>query len=88
LGADNSVFAVIRTLQHKPRLSNRCVGQTLTFGASGWAAQEIWKRVSDKPEAYYGGKDVAAPFKVLGQAGRSDDEYLKAIFDMLRELGR
>jgi len=30
LGADNSVFAVIRTLQHRPRLPNRCVGQTLT----------------------------------------------------------
>ena len=29
-GADNSVFAVIRTLQHRPRHSNRCVGQTLT----------------------------------------------------------
>jgi hypothetical protein len=31
LGADNSVFAVIRTVQHRHRLSNRCVGQTLTF---------------------------------------------------------
>ncbi len=30
LGADNSVFAVIGTLQHRRRLSNRCVGQTLT----------------------------------------------------------
>lgn len=30
LGADNPVIAVIRTLQHKPRLSSRCVGQTLT----------------------------------------------------------
>ena len=33
LSADNSVFAVIRTLQHRPRLSNRCVGQTLTIKA-------------------------------------------------------
>ena len=31
LGADNSVFAVIRILKHRPRLSNRCVGQTLTI---------------------------------------------------------
>jgi hypothetical protein len=31
LAADNSVFAVIWTLQHKRRHSNRCVGQTLTF---------------------------------------------------------
>ena len=30
LGADHSVLAVIRTLQHRPRLSNGCVGQTLT----------------------------------------------------------
>ena len=30
LGAENSVFAVIRTLQHRPRHPNRCVGQTLT----------------------------------------------------------
>ena len=34
LGADNSIFAVIRTLQHRPRLSNRCVGQTLTVQRS------------------------------------------------------
>jgi hypothetical protein len=31
LGVDNSVFAVIRTLQHTPRDSNRWVGQTLTI---------------------------------------------------------
>jgi hypothetical protein len=35
LGVDNSVFAVIRTLQHRPRHSNRCVGQTLTLHLRG-----------------------------------------------------
>jgi hypothetical protein len=31
-GLTTSVFKVIRTLQHGTRLSNRCVGQTLTVG--------------------------------------------------------
>jgi hypothetical protein len=35
LGADNnSVFAVIWTLQYKRRHSNRCVGQTLTLSTT------------------------------------------------------
>jgi hypothetical protein len=38
MGADNSVLAVIRTLQHRPRLSNKCVGQTLTDDESETAA--------------------------------------------------
>ena len=32
--AQHRVFAVIRTLQHIPRLSNRCVGQTLYLSIS------------------------------------------------------
>ena len=60
----------------------------IPFGASGWAAQEIWKRISENPDVYYARKDVVTPLKTLGEAGKSDDEYLTAIFDMLRELGQ
>jgi hypothetical protein len=58
------------------------------LGASGWAAQEIWKRVSENPAAYYGDKNVTANLKVLGDPGKSDDDYVNAIFQMLKELGR
>lgn len=58
----------------------------IPFGASGWAAMAIWKKVMSEPEAYYGAVDVAAPLKVLGDAGRKDDEYIGAIFQMLDRL--
>jgi hypothetical protein len=54
LGADNSVFAIIRTLQHKPRLSNRCVGQTLTQNEQWHERGELltaYQRPEDTPAA-------------------------------------
>jgi hypothetical protein len=58
------------------------------FGASGWAAQNIWKKVREGPTTYYGKRDVSAALKVLGESGRTDDEYIGAIFQIFEELGR
>jgi hypothetical protein len=60
----------------------------IPLGASGWAAQEIWKRVSQEPSRYYGTTDVSSQLKVLGEAGRSNDEYIAAIFEMIQRLSR
>jgi hypothetical protein len=58
------------------------------FGASGWAAHSIWENVSAKPDKYYGTKNVAAPLKLLGESGKSDDEYIDSIFRLIDELAR
>ena len=53
------------------------------FGASGWAAKQIWNKVSKTPKVYYGKRNVSDQLKVLGKSGKTDDEYIKAIFEMI-----
>ena len=60
----------------------------IPVGASGWAAQEIWRQVSNQPTRYYGATDVSAPLKILGEAGRGNDDYIAAMFEMIGKLGR
>lgn len=60
----------------------------IPLGASGWAAQEIWKRVSNEPNRYFGTADVSAQLKILGETGRGNNEYIAAIFEVIKELGR
>jgi hypothetical protein len=60
----------------------------IPLGASGWAAQEIWRQVSNQPNRYYGATDVSAPLSILGRVGRGNSEYITAMFDMIEKLGR
>ena len=60
----------------------------IPFGASGWAAQQVWETVSKEPSRYYGATDVSDPLKVLGQAGRGNNEYIAAMFEMIKKLGQ
>jgi hypothetical protein len=60
----------------------------IPLGASGWAAQEIWRQVSSHPDRYYGATDVSAPLKTLGEAGRGNSEYISAMLAMIEKLGR
>ena len=53
------------------------------FGASGWAAHDIWEKVSAKPDMFYGTNNVSAPLKALGGSGRTDDAYIGSIFKMI-----
>ncbi len=66
----------------------RSVGVTpIPIGATGWAAEQIWKEVKDKPAAYFGNIDVCAQLRVLGESGHSDDEYVDAAFGIIRQIG-
>jgi hypothetical protein len=56
------------------------------FGASGWAARSIWNRVSEQPNKYYDAKNVAAALRVLGEKGKSDDEYIGAMFQTFEQM--
>ncbi len=55
------------------------------FGASGWAAHSIWEKVSAEADKYYS-SDVSAPLKLLGEPGKSDDEYMNSIFRIIDKL--
>jgi len=71
LGADNSVFTVIRTFQHRPRHSNRCVGQTLTldgFLAALIAGPEIVMPSEYYPEVFGGEMSETCEFASLDEA--------------------
>ena len=58
----------------------------IPLGASGWAAEEIWREVTLNPHKYYGGEDVSEALRVLGQSGKTDDDYMGAIFQILDKL--
>jgi hypothetical protein len=60
----------------------------IPFGASGWAARSIWQKVMAKPEEYYGQRNVSAALLTLGDAGRTEDEHIGAIFSIIEELNR
>jgi Sir2- and TIR-associating SLOG family/SIR2-like domain len=60
----------------------------IPLGVSGWAAHRIWKMVREQPNSYYGTKDVATALTTLGESGRTEEDYVKAIFDIIEELAR
>lgn len=39
----------------------------IPFGASGWAAAEIWEKMKSDLARYYGTIDVIEPFEILGE---------------------
>jgi hypothetical protein len=69
-------------------IASRLGKMPIPFGASGWATQSIWEEVRDNLRKYYGPCDVAAALDVLGTSGKTDDEYIAALFDILEKLGR
>jgi hypothetical protein len=58
----------------------------IPFGASGWAAQEIWQQVAKSPLSYFGEQQVWDALRVLGESGQTDDDYIAAIFQILDRL--
>jgi len=65
------------------------LGKTpIPLGASGWAAREIWKRVTADLKIYFGDKDVAPELAMLGDEHGSDDDYVGAFFGVVDKLSR
>lgn len=55
----------------------------IPIGATGYAAREIWDTVVQNPSLYYGNIDVKAPLQALGDKNITDDQIVKAIFDIV-----
>lgn len=53
------------------------------LGATGWAAQQIWGKVSSGADIYKEPQRAADELRILGETGLSDDEYIEAIFKLI-----
>jgi Sir2- and TIR-associating SLOG family/SIR2-like domain len=80
--------AIGRGVIEEFEIGNRLGVVPIALGASGWAAKEIWQQIGNNPTKYYGSVDISQPLKVLGEDGRTNREYMAAIFDMIARLSR
>jgi len=56
----------------------------IPIGATGHAAQAIWKKVSATPKTYFSSPAKVQPhLKVLGDAKSSDDQIVRAVFAII-----
>jgi len=60
----------------------------IPFGASGWAAEALWKQVSSSPQKYYGTRDVSSPLRMLGEPGHTNGEYVEAVFQLVSAMSQ
>lgn len=58
----------------------------IPVGATGHAAEEIWRMVVADPRRFYGVTDVHTELRCLGKASSTDDELLNAIFDIIQKV--
>lgn len=58
----------------------------IPVGATGYAANEIWDRVRREPKKYYAETDVGREIETLGDVGRTNQEYIEAIFSITKKL--
>jgi|SRR5258708_33221620 hypothetical protein len=58
----------------------------IPFGASGWAAEKIWNEVMGDQGRFYGDVDVTHHMQILKDSARTDEEYIEAIFGMIKSL--
>lgn len=58
----------------------------IPIGATGWAAQTIWKEVSAKLDVYFKGFDVAEEMKTLGDVNSDNEKLLAAVLSILKTI--
>ncbi len=61
---------------------------TIPIGATGWAAKKIWDEISSDPPLFFGGVDVSSELEILGQYGRTNKEYIEAVFKIIDRVSR
>jgi hypothetical protein len=88
LDPDGKVAAIGKGVSEEFEIATQLRTIPIPLGSSGWAAPEIWKQVSSESSRYFGATDVSAPWKIIGDAGRGNDEFIAAIFEMIEKLSR
>jgi hypothetical protein len=56
----------------------------IPIGATGWAAQKIWKEVTSNLDSFYPKGGVKGHFEVLGNPNKSNGDYVEAIFAIIK----
>lgn len=61
----------------------------IPVGATGHVAQELWSRISERPQEYYPeGANVGKELAVLGNSSASNAELIDAIFGIVKAVSR
>jgi hypothetical protein len=55
----------------------------IPIGATGYAARIIWETVMKDVSRFYGSLDVKAPLQALGEEAITDEQAVRAIFDIV-----
>ncbi|MBM3239220.1 hypothetical protein FJZ31_23240 [Candidatus Poribacteria bacterium] len=58
----------------------------IPVGATGFVAKQIWEQVRADFNRFFGPIDVACEMDVLGDAGRTDEELMEAIFTIIEKI--
>ena len=85
---NTNAAAIGRGVIEEFEIANRLGVVPIPVGASGWAAKTIWQQVIDDQTKFYGTVDVSLALKLLGEDGRTNSEYISAVFDMIARLSR
>ncbi len=59
----------------------------IPVGATGFVAKQLWDKVRTQPNTFFESRDVTSEMDVLGDAGRSDEELIEAIFAIIDKVG-
>lgn len=57
----------------------------IPIGATGHAAEQLWKKASANLDKYYGDIDVKKEFAILGDASKTDEQLVAAVFSIIKK---
>ena len=60
----------------------------IPVGCTGYAAEEVWNEVLNDVDAFYPMKGVKTALKGLGDATKSDDNLIDAVFKVLDRVSK
>lgn len=56
----------------------------IPVGATGDVAKEIWEEVTAAQDKFFPGVNVKKPFQVLGDASKTNEELVEAVFSIIK----
>jgi hypothetical protein len=70
------------------RITKKFRKYPIPIGATGYAAHEIWKEVTESLDHFYPGGGVRGHFKTLGNPNKTNEEIINAIFAIVNSAIR
>ena len=60
----------------------------IPVGATGGVARELWQEVAATPARFYKQDSIRQYLKVLGDESKTNEDYIEAIFAIIRETNK